>query len=81
MTFLKHFRKRIYPYPNLLKKFEERLGLFMENPHHFLLKDHSLKGKKLTLRAFSLTGDMRIIYQVVNGVIYFLDVGSHNQVY
>jgi len=47
-----------------------------------LLKDHPLTGKKQGLRAFSITGDVRIVYHFVSDdFVEFLDIGSHNQVY
>lgn len=80
-TFIKHFNQRIKPYPNINAKFTERTGLFVTSPSNPILKDHPLKGKKQELRAFSITGDIRVIYFVKDNHMYFADIGSHNQVY
>lgn len=79
--FLKHFRKRILPYPQLKKKFEERLRLRLEYPQSIILKDHRLLGRKSEYRAFSITGDMRVVYKIVGNVFRLYDVGTHSQVY
>ena len=79
--FLKHFNKRIKPYPNLYSRFKERVKLFLDSPTNPVLQDHQLKGAKTEFRAFSITGDIRIIYSKGEDYIYFIDIGTHNQVY
>lgn len=79
--FIKHFRKRIEPNPNLFKRFEERVQIFLSNPNDPILKDHQLKGDKANFRAFSITGDIRVVYHKGEDYIYFIDIGTHNQVY
>lgn len=80
--FKNAYRKRILPFPKLVEKTEDRIKLFKENPHNPILKDHNLLGKRSKLRSFSITGDIRIIYQPINkNLVLFLDIGSHNQVY
>ncbi len=80
-TFEKHFKQRITPYPKLVKQFQERLGLFMADQLSNPLRDHALSGKLAGKRAFSVAGDIRVIYVELDDGIVFLDVGSHNQVY
>ncbi len=80
--FVKHFKTRIKPHPLLLNKFNKRISLFLKNPSSSLLKDHKLVGRKIGFRAFSITGDVRVIYAKGNTeTIIFIDVGTHNQVY
>lgn len=79
--FLKNYKKRILPYRNLDKKFEERLNLFIHDSKNPKLKDHKLIGSLIGLRAFSLTGDIRVVYRVVERIVELYDIGSHNQVY
>lgn len=56
--------------------------MFMDNPRHPLLRDHALKGAKEGLRAFWVTGDVRIIYhRIGEDEVEFLDIGTHAQVY
>lgn len=79
--FLKNYKKRILTHLNLDKKFEERLNLFIQDSKNPKLKDHKLLGSLEGFRAFSVTGDIRVVYRVIEGVIEFYDIGSHNQVY
>lgn len=79
--FLKHFNKRVTSSPRLLEKFNERIALFQENPADPLIRDHKLRGNKAGCRSFSITGDIRVIYIIEDNIAYFLDIGTHNQVY
>ena len=79
--FQKIYNKRIRQNNALVLRFEERLTLFARNPQSPLLNDHPLKGNKEGLRAFSITGDVRAIYYIVGDTAYFVDIGTHNQVY
>ncbi len=81
-VFIKHFDKRIKQNSQLLNQYNNRYRLFMENRNNPLLKDHPLKNDLEGKRAFSITGDIRVIYQMKsNETIEFFDIGSHNQVY
>lgn len=80
-TFKKHYLKRIYSNKNLDLQFEERHKLFVNNPKEPVLRDHALGGKMKGFRSFSITGDIRVVYYISNNIAYFVDVGSHNQVY
>lgn len=79
--FRKHYKKRILPYRNLDRRFENRLKLFLQDPQNPELKDHRLIGSLKGLRAFAITGDIRVVYQILNDVLELYDVGSHAQVY
>lgn len=80
--FKKSYTNRITNNAKLAKKVSDRLKLFQEDPSDPLLKDHALSGEKSHLRAFWITGDMRIVYLPVSGEhVLLLDIGSHNQVY
>jgi addiction module RelE/StbE family toxin len=79
--FQKHYQKRVAPHANLVEQFRFRLQLLIDDPTHPLLRDHKLIGQKRSYRAFSLTGDFRVVYQIENDVLYLYDVGTHNQVY
>jgi len=81
-SFTKSYRKRIAHSSKLVTRTKERLTLFAQNPSHPLLDDHALRGKKLQLRAFSVTGDIRIVYlPLAQNHVLLLDIGTHNQVY
>ncbi len=78
--FAKAFKKLS---PDLKKKTIEVIEVFTNNPKDKLLRNHTLKGKMKGKRAFSVTGDCRVIFEEIDGyvVVIMLDVGSHNQVY
>ena len=80
-TFEKHFRSRISPHTKLVKRFEQRLALFVHGVRDYPLDDHTLIGTKKDLRAYSIGGDLRVVYRETDTYYEFLDVGSHNQVY
>lgn len=81
-SFKKSYKKRIANNPKLRIKVAERLKLFQEDPKNAVLKDHALKGEKKNFRAFSITGDIRVVYfPVSTDKVIFIDIGSHNQVY
>lgn len=81
-SFKKNFNKRIKSNRSLCNKYKQRLLLFMSNSSSPILKDHGLIGKMKDFRSFSITGDIRVIYQQESeDIINFIDIGSHNQVY
>lgn len=80
--FVKSYRKRIVKDAKLIRKVTERLDLFRADFTNPLLKDHALTGKKSHLRAFWVTGDIRIVYLPIStDEVILVDIGSHNQVY
>ena len=79
--FQKHFRSRIAPNKNLKTRFDERLKLFASGERGKPLNDHPLGKNMEGLRAFLITGDIRVVYYETASSYIFLDVGSHNQVY
>lgn len=81
-SFKKAYEKRIFQNAKLVVSTRDRIALFKENRRHPLLNDHALEGKLSHLRAFSVTGDIRIVYYPVSeDCVLFLDIGTHNQVY
>ena len=62
--------------------FYQRMKLFIQNPRSEALKVHKLHGNLSGLSAFSLGGDLRIIFSWIDkDHIIFLRIGTHNQVY
>ena len=81
-NFVKSYDRRIKSDSKLASQTEERVEIFKKNPKSELLKDHKLTGRKKSYRSFSITGDIRIIYeQISENEVVFYDIGSHNQVY
>ncbi len=80
--FEKSYKSRVTFTKKLVLQTEERIALFKADPKNSILKDHRLTGAKKGLRAFSITGDTRIVYLPVSeNEVIFIDIGSHNQVY
>ena len=80
--FNKSYKKRISNNPKLVLKTAQRIQLFQDSSNDPILKNHQLKGTKNNLRAFSIAGDIRIVYlKVSENYIILLDIGTHNQVY
>ena len=67
---------------NFLNYFtDERTRLFVADSQDSLLRDHQLSGRLKGYRAFSVTGDIRVVYYIHEEIAYFVDIGTHNQVY
>lgn len=62
-------------------QFMKRLERFKKGERDQPLNDHALTGDLKGKRAFSITGDVRVVYEETAEVITFLDIGTHNQVY
>lgn len=80
-SFKKSFQKRFSYNTKVKTALKKRIALFLENPTHELLKIHPLIGSLKGLYAFSVTGDIRVVYYCEGDKIYLVDIGSHNQVY
>ncbi len=83
IIFTGQFKKGFNRIPKKIQqKFKERIDLFIQNPFHPLLKIHPLKGNMLGLRAFSVTGDYRVIYRIVsNDTVKLINIGTRAQIY
>lgn len=80
--FEKIFKRRFNNKPYLNERLQERIGLFAANPNNEILNNHRLKGYKKPLYSFSITGDIRVIYELIDeNTAKLLDIGTHNQVY
>lgn len=82
IEFSADFRKRYKKMREKIQKaFHHRLGIFIQNPSEPIIRDHPLTGKLEGYRAFSITGDIRAVYYIQDDTAYFVDIGTHNQVY
>lgn len=66
--------------------FERRLKLFLAEPFHPLLNNHSLSGKLTGFRSINITGDFRALYSEYydkdsNHFLTFESLGTHSQLY
>jgi len=79
--FKKHLRQRFGHQPKVLLQFRDRTKLFQTGERNAPLDDHALIGKLKGFRAFSVAGDIRVIYHETATHYEFIDIGTHNQVY
>lgn len=78
-TFKKMFKKQPLSIQN---KFEERLNLFMENPHSHLLHKHGLSGEWSGCHSINITGDIRAVFEEISDEYFeFIAIGSHSELY
>ena len=81
-SFKKAYSKRVKGNNKLEIRISERIVLFQSDPRNKILNNHCLIGKMKGLYSFSITGDIRVVYQWIDKEkVVFLDIGSHNQVY
>lgn len=88
MTNLKIEEHRLFKkyYKKLSAKekvlYKQRIKILQENIKHPLLKVHPLRGNLNGLFAFSLSGDLRVIFmwKSRNHIVLY-KIGTHNQVY
>lgn len=80
-SFIKNHRKRVKVNNKLSVQYDKRISMFIDGKRGTPLNDHLLTGDMQGRRAFSITGDVRVIYIEFKDKIIFLDIGTHNQVY
>ncbi len=79
--FKRHYQECIAKDVKLKEIVVSALRAFAEDRTTPDLRDHQLTGSMKKLRAFSVSEDVRIIYQnTANGII-LLDIGRHKSVY
>jgi len=62
-------------------RFDERMELFLKNPTHFSLNNHSVDRVYSGCRSINITGDYRAIFFMKEGVAIFVNVGTHSELY
>ena len=83
LLFSERFKKRFNKLTKKVQdKFAERLDVFVKDPSSKILKAHPLKGNLVGYRAFSVSGDCRVIYRIIDkDHIKLIDIGTHSQIY
>ncbi len=79
--FPKRLKQRYGHQPKVIGRFQRHLELFSQGIRKEPINDHQLTGKLKGFRAFSVGGDVRVVYQETEDCYLLLDIGSHNQVY
>jgi len=78
----KDLEKKLRKIPAKIRdKFFERLELFIENPHHSMLNNHSVNNAFPDRRSINITGDYRAIFREYDYGIVFTDIGTHPELY
>jgi addiction module RelE/StbE family toxin len=80
-SFVKSYSKRIAKDEKLSKQYDKRINMFITGHRDAPINDHALTGDMQGRRAFSITGDIRVVYIEFEDKIIFIDVGTHSQVY
>lgn len=81
-SFLKMYNHLLKELPELEDLVNNRRKIFANNPKDTRLKNHKLSGKMKGQFAFSITGDIRIVYEVIGkNTVRFLAIGPHEKVY
>ena len=80
-VFIKHYQKRVLKNKKLHQLYKKSLSLFLDNPNNPKLRNHKLKGKLRSFRAFFIDDDCRVIYIEMEEGYLFLDIGKHDEVY
>ena len=61
---------------------EERVRLFVLDPMNPVLNNHSLRGTYTGYRSINITGDLRLVYEVIGeGIVMFVAIDSHSKLY
>lgn len=83
IKFHKNFEKKYKKLSTKLKlQVKERNKLFSENPFNPILNNHALQGKYVGYRSINLTGDVRIIYKLLDkDTVLFSEIDSHSNLY
>lgn len=84
MNFFIHpiLKKKLRKMPRFINvRFDERLKLFIVDPIHFSLNNHSVGKTYIGCRSINITGDYRAIFYMKDDVAVFINIGTHSELY
>ncbi len=84
IRYHRRFERRFRALPSPLReKTIAAIERFTADPHHPQLRNHPLHGWLEGLRAITVVGDLRILFEEHRGyaLVLFLDIGTHERVY
>lgn len=83
LLFHKDFLKRLKKLqPQDRERLRNKLQIFREQPHHPILRNHSLHGSYVGFHSIDIKPDLRAVYKILNGdSVMFQYLGSHSQLY
>lgn len=80
--YIQNLQELLEEQPDLTEEVDMRVQWFKKNPSDTRLDDHELTKKMKGKSAFSITGDIRIIYKWQGkNEVRFLAIGGHKMVY
>lgn len=72
------FKKSVKKYASYRKQIEKRIEVFTKDPHNPSLKTHKLKGELVGYCSFSVSFNLRILFEFINDrEVGFIDIGTH----
>jgi addiction module RelE/StbE family toxin len=83
IIFQTHLKKKVVRLPKKVRRaLGERLELFKSNPFNPILNNHMLHGKYEGYRSINITGDYRLIFEVISSdAIAVIDFDTHHSLY
>lgn len=76
------FNELCFVNPELKTEVDQKVRWFQNNPQDTRLRNHQLAGRLSGKWAFSVTGDIRIVYEWTGkNTARFLAIGVHQKVY
>lgn len=83
ITTTKKFDKKIQKQSKKIQQqFKKRINIFILDPNHPTLKVHKLSGDLKNLWSFSVTGDIRVVFdKSQKDIIILVNIGSHSELY
>ena len=82
IKYEKRFEKEFTKLPKKIKEqFYFRSELFVSDPTHPLLHNHSVDKAFPDCRSLNITSDYRAIFFQINDTVIFIAIGTHPQLY
>ena len=83
VNYSKNFIKQLKKSPKKIRaQLISRIEIFIQNPGHPSLHNHSLSGEYAGYRSINLNGDWRAIYMPMSeNEVLFITLGTHSQLY
>jgi mRNA interferase YafQ len=79
--FLKEYKKIKFTDKLYLKYILFIGSLLREEPLPKEAKDHSLKGNYSEYREFHVSGDLLVVYRILNNTLQLVRIGSHSEIF
>ncbi len=83
IVFQTHLKKKLLRLPKKVRfALAKRLEIFKSNQFDTILNNHPLQGTYQGFRSINITGDYRLIFQILNSeTIVVFDLDTHHNLY